>query len=67
MYFLCFIHVHSFIYFIVYIIYFYLFLCLFLGKPCKFMVQTVDAGAGVLNVQLEGPSKVRHDNISNFY
>ena len=32
----------------------------FTGKPSKFQVQTVDAGAGVLNVQMDGPSKVRY-------
>ena len=29
------------------------------GKPSKFHVHTVDAGSGVLNVQMEGPSKVK--------
>eukprot|EP00914_Ancora_sagittata_P029586 GHVO01058605.1.p1 GENE.GHVO01058605.1~~GHVO01058605.1.p1 ORF type:complete len:718 (-),score=101.87 GHVO01058605.1:417-2570(-) len=28
------------------------------GKPCKFVVTTVDAGSGTLAVMIEGPSKV---------
>lgn len=31
----------------------------FSGQPCKFIVNTVNAGAGALAVTVEGPSKVK--------
>ena len=33
-------------------------LCVLSGKVAKFVITTVNAGTGILNVQIEGPSKV---------